>query len=313
MMRERAFQQTGYQNREIQVIPGDYYKPYQGAAELQRVSLQRQPGNTAHTYSGKILAGRRKERRGRRIRRMACGAAALLMLLALLPMAGNMLQQIRSGEGHLLEGLTAGVGRDCPEELLELLEKNEETYDFVAGYPDREKYLGKEIDLSGDLAGGDVPLLMQWDVRWGYDSYGEEMVGLAGCGPTCMAMAYLYLNGDTSMNPRKMAEYAYENGYYTEAGTSWGFFTNGAKGLGLSGQELPLGEAQIKRALDEGKVVVCSMRPGDFTTTGHFILLRGYDENGFYANDPNSRKNSGKQWDFDRLSGQIKCLWSIGI
>ena len=110
-----------------------------------------------------------------------------------------------------------------------------------------------------------------------------------------------------------MAEYAYENGYYTEAGTSWGFFTNGAKGLGLSGQELPLGEAQIKRALDEGKVVVCSMRPGDFTTTGHFILLRGYDENGFYANDPNSRKNSGKQWDFDRLSGQIKCLWSIGI
>ncbi len=50
MMRERAFQQTGYQNREIQVIPGDYYKPYQGAAELQRVSLQRQPGNTAHTY-----------------------------------------------------------------------------------------------------------------------------------------------------------------------------------------------------------------------------------------------------------------------
>ena len=191
MMRERAFQQTGYQNREIQVIPGDYYKPYQGAAELQRVSLQRQPGNTAHTYSGKILAGRRKERRGRRIRRMACGAAALLMLLALLPMAGNMLQQIRNGEGHLLEGLTEGAGRDCPEELLELLEKNEETYDFVAGYPDREKYLGKEIDLSGDLAGGDVPLLMQWDVRWGYDSYGEEMVGLAGCGPTCMAMAYL--------------------------------------------------------------------------------------------------------------------------
>ena len=84
---------------------------------------------------------------------MACGAAALLMLLALLPMAGNMLQQIRNGEGHLLEGLTEGVGRDCPEELLELLEKNEETYDFVAGYPDREKYLGKEIDLSGDQAG----------------------------------------------------------------------------------------------------------------------------------------------------------------
>ena len=68
----------------------------------------------------------------------------------------------------------------------------------------------------------------------------------------------------------------------------------------------------MKQALDQGSVIICSMRPGDFTTTGHFILLRGYDENGFLVNDPNSRKNSEKQWNYDALSGQIKCLWEIG-
>lgn len=306
--------QAGYQNKEIQVIPGDYYQPYQRAAGQRRAKALR-PENTANTYSAKLLARRRKENRRRKISRMVCRAAVLCLLLAILPAAGNMLKQMRGGEmaGHLLERLAGkGPGKDCPEELLEMLEKNEETYDFVTGYPDRAEYMGKEIDLSGDVTDGAVPLLMQWDMRWGYDSYGQELIGVAGCGPTCMAMAYLYLKGDTSMNPRKMAEYAYGNGYYTEAGTSWDFFTSGAAGLGLSGSELPLGETQIKHALDEGNVVVCSMRPGDFTTTGHFILLRGYDENGFYVNDPNSRKNSGKQWEFGRLSSQIKCLWSIG-
>lgn len=282
--------------------------------DLAALPMRGRERTAANTYSAKMLAKRRKEKKRRKIRRMVCGVAVFCLLIAALPAAGNMLRQVGSGEGSFWERLTAkGLGKDCPEELLEMLEKNEETYDFVAGYPDRAEYMGKEIDLSGDVSDGAVPLLMQWDMRWGYDNYGKELVGLAGCGPTCMTMAYLYLNGDTSMNPRKMAEYAYGNGYYTEAGTSWDFFTNGAAGLGLSGRELPLGEAQIKNALDAGNVVVCSMRPGDFTTTGHFILLRGYDEKGFFVNDPNSRKNSGKQWDYDRLSGQIKCLWSIGI
>lgn len=76
----------------------------------------------------------------------------------------------------------------------------------------------KEIDLTSDYQPGQVPLLMQWDRRWGYDSYGQEMVGVAGCGSTCMTMAYLYLTGDTAMNPRKMAAYAYEADFIRRQG-----------------------------------------------------------------------------------------------
>ena len=202
---------------------------------------------------------------------------------------------------------------DCPLELQELLEKYPETYDYVMGYSERAKYKGKSIDLSEELEEGEVPLLLQWDKRWGYDNYGDKLIGVAGCGPTCMSMAYIYLTGDTEMNPREMAEFADRNGYNAEAGTKWDFFTEGAALLGLKGRGLELSEEEMKAALDCGKVIICSMSPGDFTKTGHFILICGYDRKGFQVNDPNSRINSEKRWDYETLRDQIKGQWSIGI
>lgn len=149
---------------------------------------------------------------------------------------------------------------EYPEELLEMLERNSETYDFVTDYPQREKYMGKDIDLTGEVKNGKVPLFMQWDKRWGYDSYGSEMIAMAGCGPTCMSMAYVYLTGQTDFNPRTMAEFADENGYNTEAGTSWNFFTDGAAGLGLQGVEIGLDEDKMREELKAGNVIICSMR-----------------------------------------------------
>lgn len=198
-----------------------------------------------------------------------------------------------------------------PPELQELLELNEETLDYVVGYPDRGSYIGQPIDLTDDFTAGEVPLLMQWDRRWGYDLYGSSMIGLSGCGPLCLTMAYLYFTEDTEMTPRKMAEYAQDNGYHTSAGTSWDLWTQGVIELGLRGETVSLDERSMQAVLDSGGLIVCSMRPGDFTTTGHFILIRGYDENGFFVNDPNRRSNSERQWDFDTLRYQIKNLWGL--
>ena len=195
--------------------------------------------------------------------------------------------------------------------LHQLAESNEETKEFVDNYSNREAYLGIEIDLSEDVSEGEVPLLMQWDMRWGYESYGDNIIGLAGCGPACLSMAYVYLTGDLEGNPAEMAQFAEDNGYYTNVGTEWSLWTEGAEMLGISGAELPLDEAQIKDALDDGGLVVCSMRPGDFTKTGHYILIRGYDEGGFWVNDPNSRTNSAKQWKYEDIQYQIKNLWKL--
>ena len=161
------------------------------------------------------------------------------------------------------------------------------------------------------LCMGQVPLLLQWDKRWGYESYGDSIIGLAGCGPTCLSMVYVYFTHDLNGTPREIASYCEKNGYYTENGTSWSLWTEGLPALGLSGKELPLVENSMKTALDQGKLIVCSMRPGDFTTSGHYILLYDYDDTGFCVKDPNRVSNSSRTWDYDTLSPQIKNLWTI--
>lgn len=271
----------------------------------------------------------RELRRRRRRRRQALGflrfAVCLFLVFGILVMVkggialaaslGRALGMGREETRSLIlpeEDAAALYGDRYGEKLAELLERNEEAADYVESYPEREAYKSQPIDLTQELQSGSVPLLMQWDKRWGYDAYGSNMIGLAGCGPVCLTMAYLHFTGDAAMTPREMAAFAYDNGYYTEdAGTKWSLWTEGVGKLGLVGEELPLDENRMKQALDDGKVIVCSMGPGDFTTEGHFILIRGYDGNGFYVNDPNRRSNSEKQWEFDTLRSQIRNLWSL--
>lgn len=280
--------------------------------------------------STRSAAAQRELRRRRRRRRQALGflrfAVCLFLVFGILVMVkggialaaslGRALGMGREEETRSLilpeEDAAALYGDRYGEKLAELLERNEEAADYVESYPEREVYKSQPIDLTQELQSGSVPLLMQWDKRWGYDAYGSNMIGLAGCGPVCLTMAYLHFTGDAAMTPREMAAFAYDNGYYTEdAGTKWSLWTEGVGKLGLVGEELPLDENRMKQALDDGKVIVCSMGPGDFTTEGHFILIRGYDGNGFYVNDPNRRSNSEKQWEFDALRSQIRNLWAL--
>ncbi len=291
-----------------------------GNREVQMISIER---NDAYRQRNRQYVNHRyaRERRNdpRMIRRQKRRRKQKMLLirifLSIVLLAGLCYTAVHYDIGDLF-GKKAKIERlkksdEYPKELIELVKKNEETYDFVKDYPNRETYQKATLDISKDVKKGKVPLLMQWDKRWGYDAYGDAMIALSGCGPTCMTMAYLYHTGDTSMNPKKMAEYAQDNGYHTDEGTSWTFWTDGAAGLGLYGEEISLNESTIDAVLDCGGLVVCSMAPGDFTDTGHYILLRGYDSKGYFVNDPNHRSNSKKQWMFDTLSGQIKNLWAI--
>lgn len=49
------------------------------------------------------------------------------------------------------------------------------------------------------------------------------------------------------------------------------------------------------------------MRPGDFTTAGHFIVLTKTENGQIKVNDPNSRSRS-KIWNYETLEKQIKNL-----
>ena len=81
----------------------------------------------------------------------------------------------------------------------------------------------------------------------------------------------------------------------------------------MNAKELPLVKKKITTALEEGKPVILAMGPGDFTTTGHYILLWGVEEGGYRVNDPNSPENSGKLWTYEQLESQIRNIWAISV
>lgn len=194
-----------------------------------------------------------------------------------------------------------------PASFLNMLAKNPETLDFVLDYPkhcnDRP---AKRLDESLE----ELPLLIQWDTRWGYQPYGDSTVAVSGCAPTCLSMVAAYLTGNAEITPNAVARFADSEGYYVPgAGTSWELFHHGTREFGILADELPLDENVINSALDRGHPIICSMMPGNFTTQGHFIVLCRREDGGYIVHDPNSRIRSERVWTYSEISGQINNLW----
>ena len=201
---------------------------------------------------------------------------------------------------------------EYPASLLSLLGRNSETLDFVAGYPQHKD--DTPADTVGEVTQGEFPLLMQWDMRWGYAAYGDGLMALNGCGPTALSMVICGLTGDNTVTPYTVAQYADSQGYYVDGvGTSWDLMRKGAEHFGLTAKELPLDQGVITNALNQGRPIICSVGPGDFTTSGHFIVLVGMEDGKIRVNDPNRRSTSAQLWDYDTLAGQINNLWAYTL
>lgn len=203
---------------------------------------------------------------------------------------------------------------EYPESLAGLLESNPETAEFVRDYG-KEHGVKHTIDLKDEISPGEIPLFIQWDKRWGYEMYGNEMIAVDGCGPASLAMVLAGLTQDASWSPLRVAEFAQKNGYYVDgSGSSWSLMSEGAESLGLRAEVLTLDEGVIRSELEEGHPIICIMGPGDFTSSGHFIVLAGINDDGtIKVNDSNSRINSKKGWDLDKIMGQIRNLWSYSL
>lgn len=66
----------------------------------------------------------------------------------------------------------------------------------------------------------------------------------------------------------------------------------------------------IRKKLEEGHPIICIMGLGDFSTTGHYIVLTTVASDGsIEVRDPNSQKNSDRTWNLEKLMAQTKNLW----
>lgn len=207
-----------------------------------------------------------------------------------------------------------------PQELLDLIARNEETVDFVYAYPeivrnelDTEEAAMKTV-LTEEESESAHPLLLQWDERWGAMPYGSSMMALSGCGPTCLAMAAVGMTGNAQVTPADVGMFSMEHGYYTVGeGTSWDLITEGCEAYGLRARSIANSEEEMVQNLDNGRMLICSVSPGDFTQTGHFILIYGYEDGRFQINDPNSVIRSSIGWTYERLKGQLRNIWAMSV
>ena len=144
----------------------------------------------------------------------------------------------------------------------------------------------------------EVVYFNQYDERYASEPYGTDHIGGYGCGPTSMSIVVSSLTGDI-VDPIEMAKWSYENGYWcSKSGSYHALIPAAAKAWGLPVEGCTASEPQrIVDALGEGKLVVALMTKGHFTSSGHFIVLRGVKDEQILVADPASTTRSQKAWD----------------
>ena len=195
-----------------------------------------------------------------------------------------------------------------PSYLIQLAVMHPESIPYTAGYVDKKQ--NQPINIDSYYKKGEIPLFQQWDKQWGYDWYGNGPIAMDGCGPTSLAMVVVGLTGDTSINPRVVADYSAKHGGYSwNQGSNGTLMTSVARHFGLDANEIS--SSQVMESLRSGHPVIVSLGPGEFTLTGHIIVLAGLDKDGkIIMNNPDSIVDSNKTWTLSQITASAKAFYS---
>ncbi|NLZ71979.1 MAG: hypothetical protein GX909_05720 [Clostridiaceae bacterium] len=154
-----------------------------------------------------------------------------------------------------------------------------------------------------------VTMYLQWDRRWANEAYGESILAVNGCAPTCLAMIFDTLK-IRPITPKSIIKHANPEDITAE-GTTWDFVDRIGNQFGISSERIPYDYHVIINQLNAGNYILASVGPGEFTFGGHFIVIADYDENGFIINDPYSYEHSIRHWSFEEITPVLE-LWSFG-
>ena len=191
------------------------------------------------------------------------------------------------------EALTAGNNPDTIEFI----------YNLNNGINNFPMSAGSSLNL-----GRKTPLFLQWDNRWAYKDLPPKNIGISGCGSTSMAMILSRIKNDSSITPLDIANDA--KTYMTDDGISWNFFQDGASMYDYNIKGVENNEDAMIKALEKGPILV-SVGRGYFTLYGHIFVIDSYQDGKFLINDPNSIKNSVREWTYEEINDQIVQMWNI--
>lgn len=165
---------------------------------------------------------------------------------------------------------------------------------------------------------------LQTDPRWKdtpYQVKGETAtIGGSGCGPTCAAMVLETLTGQT-ITPVDTCTWAVQHGYKAfRQGTYYSYFAAQFAAYGISCRQM-LGSRlsnqpdhpvhdQVRQYLSDGYYVIALMGPGLWTRSGHYVLLRAWDDK-VRINDPASSKAARLNGDPATFRREVRNYWLV--
>lgn len=192
---------------------------------------------------------------------------------------------------------------------------NEESFEFAYNYPFMKDNYKNMAFTDEELNGSEVPALYMDDVRWAYE---DPSIKSQGCAAVAITMASLYVNHNNAVDPVKVITFADEMGYYGLGGIDQANVTEIMEHFGMTVEEHifdkengeKVTEAELKAAVDtEGAAVMAAVRGETFGN--HAFILRGYDDNGFYINDPANHEKTAVQWDFEVFENELVQYWVV--
>lgn len=151
-----------------------------------------------------------------------------------------------------------------------------------------------------------MPLILQTDERWYYESYGtderDNFLGINGCALASLAMVGSYWQ-DRLIEPVEILGWAQNYYYLPGQGTMWSIFSDYAHAIGLTAQDLGNDFATAKHYITLGYPVLVSVKPGYFTDVGHIMVLMTDDSGEIVVFDPDDspEKNHYAQTFSDEL------------
>lgn len=195
-----------------------------------------------------------------------------------------------------------------------------EIYD-LAGNSIDSNFIGSNVDydlnycLSNTASKLDnLTMFYQTDRPWATHLFHPDCgnIGRCGCGPTSLAIVIASLTNDKNVNPISISDQMI--GMKQANGSSWSAFTKIPSKYNLKSQAIGTDLSKAKEAIDQGYLVIMSQDRGYFTTEGHIMIIRGFNDNGnILVADPNSKKYSNNQIGFDQKTVQasLRGMWVI--
>lgn len=144
-----------------------------------------------------------------------------------------------------------------------------------------------------------VPLLKQWNERWGDYPYAYSTLATSGCAPTCFTMIAQFYG--INITPPEAADFAIIHSFYpTPNGTSRDFFAAAGQYFGIPIHQTENPD-EVRASLRQGIPCIGSHGPGEFTNYEHFIVYAHINANNeAMVNDP-KRDDTCKLYQWDSL------------